>query len=90
MKPVRWTLHALENLEDREIPRSEAQKTLDAPEFDVPGQFPRRVFMCRYFDDIIQQEMLLRLVIEDTPMERVVVTVYITSQIEKYLRGLKP
>lgn len=88
MKPVRWTIHALENLEAREIPRSEAEKTLKAPEFDLPGQSSRRVFMRRYFDDILQQKMLLRLVIEDTPAERVVVTVYKTSQINKYLKGI--
>jgi hypothetical protein len=90
LKPIRWTQHALENLADREISRSEAEETLIAPEFNMPGQGPRRVLMRRYFDEILQQEMLLRLVIEETPKERVVVTVYKTSQITKYLKGQKP
>lgn len=34
--------------------------------------------------------MLLRVVIEETSTERVVVTVYKTSQLRKYLKGLVP
>jgi hypothetical protein len=90
MKPVRWSPHALDNLADREIDRQAAEKTLAKPEFVVPGQLPRLVLMRRYFDQILQQEMLLRMVVEDSATERVVVTVYKTSQIAKYLKGLGP
>jgi hypothetical protein len=90
MKPVRWSVHALENLADREIDRKVAEKTLAEPEFMVPDQFPRFVLMRRYFDQALQQEMLLRLVKEDTDNEIVVITVYKTSQINKYLKGLRP
>ena len=51
---------------DREISRSEAEKTLAAPEFNVPGQIPRRVLLRRYFDEILAQDMLMRIVIEET------------------------
>jgi len=44
--------------------------------------------MRRYFDAILQQEMLLRVVVEDTENELVVITLYKTSQIDRYLRGL--
>ncbi len=90
MKPIRWTPHALQNLVDREIERAEADKTLAAPEFVVPGQFPRLAYMRRYFDALLQQEMLLRVIVEETMTEIVVVSVYKTSQIERYLRGLIP
>ena len=90
MKPVRWSPHALENLADREIDREAAEKTLANPEFVVPGQLPRLVLMRRYFDQVLQQEMLLRMVVEDTSTERIVITVYKTSQIAKYLKGLGP
>ena len=90
MKPIRWVPHALENLAAREIPRVEADKTLAAPEFVVPGEPPRSVVMRRYHDPILNQLMLMRIVVEDRPDEKVVVTVYKTSQIEKYLRGLLP
>ena len=84
MKSVRWSPHAIDNLADREIDRVAAEKTLDSPEFVVPGQLPRLVLMRRYFDSVLQQEMLLRIVVEDTSTERIVITVYKTSQIAKY------
>lgn len=90
MKPVRWTSHALLNLVDREIERTKVNKTITQPEFIVPGQPPRLVYMRRYFDSLLQQEMLLRVVIEETIGEIVVVSVYKTSQIERYLKGLVP
>ena len=90
MKPVRWSPHAIDNLADREIDREAAEKTLANPEFVVPGQLPGLVLMRRYFDQVLQQEMLLRMVVEDTSTERIVITVYKTSQIAKYLKGLGP
>ena len=90
MQPVRWSPHAIDNLADREIDREAAEKTLANPEFVVPGQLPRLVLMRRYFDQVLQQEMLLRMVVEDTSIETIVITVYKTSQIAKYLKGLVP
>ena len=90
MKPIRWTSHALRNLVDREIERTEADRTLAQAEFIVPGQPPRLVYMRRYFDSLLQQEMLLRVVIEETIGAIVVVSVYKTSQIDRYLKGLVP
>ncbi len=90
MKPIPWTPHALQNLLDREIEQAEADKTLDQPEFVAPGQPPRLVYMRRYFDSLLQQEMLLRVNVEETMTEIVVVSVYKTSQSERYLRGLIP
>lgn len=90
MKPVRWSRHALKNLSDREIDRTEADKTLAEPEVVAPGQPPRQVLMRRYFDRLLQQEMLLRIVVEDTASERIVVTVYKTAQLSKYLKGRAP
>jgi hypothetical protein len=43
--------------------------------------------MRRYFDDTLSRQMLLRVVIEETASELVVVTAYKTSQVEKYLKG---
>jgi len=89
VKPIRWTVHALQNLTNREISQQEANLALLAPEFIVNStQSVRQIFMKRYFDAILQQEMLLRIVVEETSTEIVVCTVYKTSQIQKYLRGL--
>jgi len=43
--------------------------------------------MRRCFDQTLQQ-MLLRVVVEDAVDETVVITVYRTSQINRYLRGV--
>jgi uncharacterized protein DUF4258 len=90
LKPVRWSAHALKNLADREIPREEAEKTLLGPELALPARRPRRFLMRRYFDQRLQQQMLLRALVEETPSEDVVITVYITSKIDKYMKGMAP
>ena len=43
----------------------------------------------RYRDRVLDQDMLLCLVIEETMEETVVVTVFKTSQLDKYLREVK-
>jgi hypothetical protein len=90
VKPIRWSRHAVKNLTDREIDRTEADKTLAEAELVTPGQPPRQVFMRRYFDRLLQQEMLLRIVVEETASERIVVTLYKTAQLSKYLKGRTP
>ncbi len=90
MRPIRWSGHALKNLADREIPRAEAELALAEPERLEATRAPRTVYMRRYFDARLQQEMLVRAVVEDTQEERVVTTVYITSKIGKYMKGAKP
>ena len=39
----------------------------------MPGQPPRQIFMRRYLDEILEAEMLLRVVVEETNAEMVVV-----------------
>ena len=87
-KPVRWTDHALGNLADREIDRPAAERALREPEAVTPGDAGRQVFMRRYSDRVLGQEMLLRIVVEEMSSERVVVTAYKTSRFKKYLKGL--
>ena len=66
------------------------ERAIAAPEHSV-GDPPRRtVVMRRYFDVRLGREMLLRVVVEETPEERVVVTAYKTSRIAKYLKGTAP
>jgi hypothetical protein len=83
---MRWTQHALDNLADREIDRVVADLTLTEPEFIAPNQPQRSLLMRRYFDRVLQQEMLLVIVVEDTDIERVVITVFKTSQFKRYLK----
>jgi hypothetical protein len=90
MKPIRWTPHALQNLLDREIDRQEVEIAARQPEFVVDDPPGRQIFMRRYLDQILNKEMLLRVVIEENQNELVVVTIYKTSQIRRYLKGLVP
>ena len=86
MKPIRWTPHALNNLVDREIDRKEAEMTLTDPEFILPNQPQRELLMRQYFERVLQQKMLLIIIVEDTDPERVVVTLFKTSQFNRYLK----
>lgn len=85
MKPVRWAPHALENLVVREIDRGAAEEALANPDLVVPDSPNREVYMRRYVDDLLQQQMLIRLILEHGTDEDVVVTVYKTSKIAKYM-----
>jgi hypothetical protein len=89
-KPVRWTPHALDNLLTREINRQEVERTLEQPDRVVHGEPPRTIFMRRYHDAAKGHDMLMRVVVEETATERVVVTVVKASRIDRYLRGQTP
>jgi hypothetical protein len=43
--------------------------------------------MRRYLASDLGRVMLLRVVVEETSTERVIITVYRTSQIDRYLKG---
>lgn len=89
MKSIRWTPHARQEATRREIGVGEAEKTITHPDSIAPGQPPRSIFMRRYFDSVLQTEMLLRVVVEETETESVVVTLYKTSKFKKYEGGQK-
>jgi hypothetical protein len=90
LKPLRWTSHALAALAERGIDRAEAEQAVATPEHSVDDPTDRPILMRRYFDAGLDREMLLRVVVEDTLRERVVVTVYKTSRIAKYLKRVWP
>lgn len=46
--------------------------------------------MRRYFDERLEQQMLMRVLVEETSTEEVVITVYITSKIDKYMKRVAP
>jgi hypothetical protein len=87
MKPIRWTAHARKKAAAREVRMAEIEQAIARPDAIVPGHPPRRIFMRRYFDDVLQSEMLLRVVVEETDAEMAVVTLYRTSKFKKYEGG---
>jgi hypothetical protein len=87
MKPVRISPHALTNLTDREIDRAEVERALAEPEAVEQGHAERKIYMRRYHDAVLDQEMLLRVIVEETETELVIITVYKASRIDRYLKG---
>jgi Domain of unknown function (DUF4258) len=83
VKPLRWPSHALAALVERDIDQVEVERTIAAPELSAIDPPRRVVLMRRYVDGRLGRQMLLRVVVEETPEERVVITVYKTSQIAK-------
>ena len=84
MKPVRWTEHALTELDKREMSREEAAPTLAIPNRIGPGNAPHLIYQRRYHDSLLNEEMLLRLLVEESEVELVVMTLYKPSRLRKY------
>jgi len=87
MKPIRWTLHATRELDRREIERAEADLAISQPDVIAPASPPRAFRQRRYFDKALQEPMLLRVLVEETDDELVVITLYRTSKFKKYEPG---
>ena len=87
MKPIRWSAHARKKAAKREISEAEVEQTITQPDSIMSGQPPRQIFMRHYLDEILEAEMLLRVVVEVTNAEMVVVTLYKTSKFRKYETG---
>ena len=87
MKPIRWSAHARKKAAKRDVHENEVERTIVRPDSIVPGQWRRQIFMRRYFDAILETEMLLRVVVEETDTELTVVTLYKTSKFAKYEGG---
>jgi uncharacterized protein DUF4258 len=87
MKPIRWSAHARKKAAKREVQQNEVERTVAQPDSIAPGQGRRSIFMRRYFDAILETEMLLRVVVEETDKELTVVTLYKTSKFAKYESG---
>ena len=84
MKPIHWSAHARKKAAKREVQENEVERTIARPDSVVPGQWRRRIFIRRYFDPILETEMLLGVVVEEADTELTVVTLYKTSKFAKY------
>ncbi|MFQ3598371.1 MAG: DUF4258 domain-containing protein [Chloroherpetonaceae bacterium] len=84
---IRFTEHAEESLRAREIEREAVLETISNPDSIVPDltHSVRVVYMKRYFDNVLNREMLLRVIIEEADRVKTIITAYKTSQINRYL-----
>ena len=87
MKPIRWSAHARKKAAKREVQENEVEAAIGGRIPSCRGQARRRICMRRYFDAILETEMLLRVVVEETDTELTVVTLYKTSKFAKYEGG---
>ena len=85
-KPIRWLQHARKNLAEREIEESEVLQALSEPEFSESLHSGRKILMRFYADKVLHQRMLLRVVVDETPAETVIVTIYRTSRSSRYIK----
>jgi hypothetical protein len=75
---------ALKKIVQQHIPVDWLEQTLNFPDQVVDGYEGRRVAQKVY--NVDDKRMLLRVVFEPTANKKVVVTAYLTSQIERYRR----
>jgi hypothetical protein len=86
MKPIIWTNHARQNLDAREIDQGEVEITIMKPERVEASPPDRHVFVRRYYDKILQKEMLLRVVVAESSNAITIITLYKVSRMERYIR----
>ena len=87
MKKIEIIPLAKKKLERRGIPREWIEETIKFPEQIVDGYGGRKVAQKKYV--IEDKEYLLRVVYEEEEELNVVVTVYRTSQVERYWKEEK-
>ena len=85
MKAIRFSPHAEANLVAREVSRADAEAAIRQPSHRQPARPPREIVNRVYSDTVTGETMLLRAVVEETELEIVVITVYKTSKLKKYL-----
>lgn len=87
MKPIRITPHAKERINARKLNTKLVNTTIRNPEQIVPDEddISQRIYQS-VFIDTKGTRKLLRVVVEETKAEIIVITVYPTSQIKKYWR----
>lgn len=88
MKEIKFTKHAEENIIEREIDIDLLFDSIENFDFKIIQSNNRFVLMRIYFDLLLKENMLFRIIVEKTDDLITVVTVYKTSKIDKYLKGL--
>jgi len=85
MKPIRITPHAEERIVARKIDIELINRTIRQSDQIVPDEdnIKRQIYQSVFSDENGKQK-LLRVVIEETEDELVVITIYATSQVKKY------
>lgn len=73
----KWTDHILEQIEERELTKDLIQMVINNPDEIVPGKYGRQIY----------QKLLGNKLIRVVADGNTLITVYITDQIRKYMKG---
>lgn len=84
MKQIEIIPLALKKIEQRKIPTEWIEETLKSPEQIVDGYMGRKVRQRKY--TLEGKEILLRVIVDEQKDKFIVITAYLTSQIERYWR----
>ena len=84
MKRIEIIPLALKKIKQRKISIEWIEETLKSPEQIVDGYGNRKVRQKKYI--LEDKEMLLRVIVDEDKDRFVVITAYLTSQIERYWR----
>jgi hypothetical protein len=76
--------HALFEAKRRKVTAELIKSVISNPQQKLPSKKGRVIVQNRYYDDIENKEMLLRIIGVESTEEFKVITVYKTSRIEKY------
>ena len=84
MKRIEIIALALKKIEQRKIPRQWIEETLDSPGQIVDGYSGRKVRQRKY--TVEGKQVLLRVVADEEEDRLIVITAYLTTQVERYWR----
>jgi len=73
----KWTDHILEQIKERELTKDLIQMVINNPDEIVPGKYGRQIYHKLLGDNLVR-------VVADG---NILITVYITNQIRKYMKG---
>lgn len=82
--PLIITGHARFEAQRRDIDLDLILSIVEKPQQKIPSIRNRTVFQSKYYDKIVDKDMLLRVIVEPAGAILKVVSVYKTSKIDKY------
>ena len=84
MKTIRWTAHALQKITNREVDTYTVEHILEHPDTVQWASATRQFYQGRYFDETLNTEMLLRVLVDESDTVKFIITLYKTSKFKKY------
>ncbi len=85
--PPSFSPHAIESIEERQIPREWIEQIIASPQQIVPEHAGRNAYQTQFIDETSSRPFLVRVIVEEQGGGLIVVTAYRTTKIAKYWRS---